>query len=104
MLVSCQIPWDDDERLLEDLFREEIRMTLGRGFRDLYIFGTAGEGYAVDRSRFERIVTIFREETDDAEIFPQVGVIGLSTACVQERIEFAYRLGFRMFQISLPCW
>ena len=104
MLVSCQIPWDENERLLEDLFREEIRMTLGRGFRDLYIFGTAGEGYAVDTPRFQRVVEIFAEETRGASIFPQVGVIGLSTATVRERLAFAYKAGFRVFQISLPSW
>jgi dihydrodipicolinate synthase/N-acetylneuraminate lyase len=104
ILVSCQIPWDENEELMEDLFREEIRMTLRRGLRDLYIFGTAGEGYAVDRARFERIATIFREETSIEGVFPQVGVIGLSTAAVKERISFAYALGFRMFQISLPSW
>jgi dihydrodipicolinate synthase/N-acetylneuraminate lyase len=33
-----------------------------------------------------------------------VGVIGLSTANVVERVSFAYERGFRAFQISLPCW
>jgi dihydrodipicolinate synthase/N-acetylneuraminate lyase len=33
-----------------------------------------------------------------------VGVIGLSTANVVERIEIAHDLGFRAFQISLPGW
>jgi dihydrodipicolinate synthase/N-acetylneuraminate lyase len=104
ILVSCQIPWDENEQLMEDLFRDEIRMTLRRGLRNLYIFGTAGEGYAVDRPRFERIATIFREETLGEGVFPQVGAIGLSTAAVRERLAFAYDLGFRMFQISLPSW
>jgi dihydrodipicolinate synthase/N-acetylneuraminate lyase len=104
ILVSCEIPWDEEERLLEPVFREEVRHTLAQGFPNLYIFGTAGEGYAVDTPRFQRIVEIFREETGGEGIFPQVGVIGLSTAIVRERIAFAYKLGFRTFQISLPCW
>ena len=33
-----------------------------------------------------------------------VGVIGLSTAQIVERIEYAHDVGFRMFQISLPSW
>lgn len=33
-----------------------------------------------------------------------VGVIGLSTANIVERIRFAYNVGFRVFQISLPTW
>lgn len=104
LLVSCEIPWDDQEKLIEPVFREEIRHTLAQGFNNLYIFGTAGEGYAVDTPAFQRIVQIFYEETRGENIFPQVGVIGLSTAMVCERIRFAYKVGFRAFQISLPCW
>ena len=104
ILVSCEIPWDDDENLVEDLFREEVRHTLKTGFNNLYIFGTAGEGYAVDTARFQQIVKIFHEETRGDDIFPQVGIIGLSTANIVERISFAYDTGFRTFQISLPSW
>src|SRR5262249_38093215 len=60
--------------------------------------------YAVDNPRFQHIVEIFREETSGENIFPQVGVIGLSTATVREKIAFAYKIGFRVFQISLPSW
>jgi dihydrodipicolinate synthase/N-acetylneuraminate lyase len=104
ILVSCEIPWDDDEHFMEGLFREEVRGMLAHGYRDLYIFGTAGEGYAVDRARFERIVTVFAEETLRDGVHPQVGVIALSTANVLERISLAYERDFRTFQISLPCW
>lgn len=103
LLVSCEIPWDEQERLIESVFREEIRHTLAH-FNNLYIFGTAGEGYAVDTPTFRRIVDIFSEETRGEDIFPQVGVIGLSSAAVRERIAYAHEVGFRTFQISLPCW
>jgi dihydrodipicolinate synthase/N-acetylneuraminate lyase len=103
LLVSCEVPWDEQERLLEPVFRNEIRHTLAH-FQDLYIFGTAGEGYAVDTPAFQRIVQIFYEETRGEDVYPQVGVIGLSTAAVCERIAYAYKVGFRTFQISLPCW
>jgi dihydrodipicolinate synthase/N-acetylneuraminate lyase len=103
ILVSCEIPWDEEERLIEPVFRQAIRHTLA-DFNNLYIFGTAGEGYAVDTPIFQHIVEIFYEETRGENIFPQVGVIGLSTATVRERIAYAYKAGFRTFQISLPCW
>jgi dihydrodipicolinate synthase/N-acetylneuraminate lyase len=103
ILVSCEIPWDENERLLEEVFRREVRMVLPH-FNHLYIFGTAGEGYAVDTPRFQRIVRIFWEETRGPAIYPMVGVIGLSTANLVERIGFAYAVGFRTFQISLPSW
>jgi len=104
ILVSCQVPWDESEQLLEQLFREEIRYYLRSGFRDVYIFGTAGEGHAVDTELYCRIAQIFWEETSAPGVSPMVGVIGLSTAMVLERIGRAHRLGFRMFQISLPSW
>jgi dihydrodipicolinate synthase/N-acetylneuraminate lyase len=104
ILVSCEIPWDERDRLLADIFREQIRNFLALGFRHVYIFGTAGEGYAVDNSRFRQITQIFHEETRGDNVLPQVGVIGLSTLAIRERIDTAYDLGFRAFQISLPCW
>jgi dihydrodipicolinate synthase/N-acetylneuraminate lyase len=103
VLVSCEVPWDEEERLIETVFRQEVRHTLAE-FNNLYIFGTAGEGYAVDTPTFQRLVEIFYEETRGENVFPQVGVIGLSTATVRERIAFAYKVGFRTFQISLPSW
>ena len=104
ILVSCEIPWNRGKELLEDVFREEIRSVLGRGYRDLYIFGTAGEGYAVDTATFRQIVEIFHEETRDSSVRPMVGVIDLSTSKVIERIAVAWEVGFRTFQIALPCW
>lgn len=104
ILVSCEIPWDEDENLLEDVFRREVQITLARGFDHLYIFGTAGEGYAVDTPRFQRIAEIFREETQGRSVHPMVGLIGLSTANVVERLALAHDIGFRTFQISLPAW
>jgi dihydrodipicolinate synthase/N-acetylneuraminate lyase len=104
VLISCEIPWDEHERLVEAVFRQEVRLVLAKGFNNLYVFGTAGEGYAVDTARFQQIVRIFHEETRAAGVHAQVGVIGLSTANILERIEFAYRTGFRIFQVSLPSW
>jgi len=104
ILVSCEIPWDDDEQLLEEVFRREIRSVLQQHFTHIYVFGTAGEGYAVDTARFQRIVQVFYEETRGENIYPMVGVIGLSTANIVERIAFAHQAGFRIFQISMPAW
>ena len=63
VLVSCEIPWDDRERFDEALFRAEVRSALAKGFRHVYVFGAAGEGYAVDGPRFRDTVTVFRDET-----------------------------------------
>lgn len=89
---------------MEDLFRREVQTVLAQGFKNVYIFGTAGEGYAIDTVRFRQIVRIFREETNNPDTHAMVGVIGLSTANIIERIQMAYEAGFRTFQISLPSW
>ena len=98
ILVSCEIPWDGNERVLEDVFRREVRHVL-RHFNHLYIFGTAGEGYAVDSARFRQIVDLFYEETRGENVHPMVGVIGLSTANIVERIAYAHDVGFRTFEL-----
>jgi dihydrodipicolinate synthase/N-acetylneuraminate lyase len=103
ILVSCEAPWDENDQLLEEVFRRQVQM-VRQHFNHLYIFGTAGEGYAVDTARFGQIVRIFHEETRGPDLYPQVGVIGLSTANIIERIALAYEVGFRIFQISLPSW
>ena len=104
VMVTIVCPWDEQERLAEDVFRAEIRDAVAKGFRRMYVFGTAGEGYAVDTARFTRVVEVFGDELLGTETTPIVGVIGLSTGNVIERIRIAHDLGFRDFQISLPSW
>jgi dihydrodipicolinate synthase/N-acetylneuraminate lyase len=104
ILISCEIPWDEREKFVEPIFRQEVQHLLKLGFLQLYIFGTAGEGYAVDTARFTQIAKVFFEETRGECPFPQVGLIGLSTANVCERLEIAMAIGFRDFQLALPSW
>src|SRR4051794_32129146 len=104
VMVSALCPWDADEQLDEAMFRHQIACLAGSGFRHVYVFGTAGEGYAVDSARFRQVIEVFGDETSKHGITPMVGVIGLSTANVLERLRVAYDVGFREFQFSLPSW
>ena len=104
VMVTVVCPWDDAEQLDEAVFRRVIRHALDAGFRHLYVFGTAGEGYAVDSDRFRRVIEVFGDELAGTDATPMIGVIGLSTANVLERLRVAHDLGFRAFQISLPSW
>jgi len=104
VMVSALCPWDEAEHLDEAMFRREIGCLAAAGFRHVYVFGTAGEGYAVDTDRFRRVIDAFADETVKHAITPMIGVIGLSTANVLERIAIAHDLGFREFQVSLPSW
>lgn len=103
-MVSIVCPWDNRDRLDEPIFRRAIRHALSSDFRQIYVFGTAGEGYAVDSARFRRVADVLRDETAGTDAEPMVGVIGLSTANVVERLGAAHELGFRAFQVSLPSW
>lgn len=89
---------------MEDVFRRQVRHILRGLTRDVYIFGTAGEGHAVTDRQFADICTVFREETDRPDVRAMVGVISLSQGQMIERIESARAMGFRYFQISLPSW
>jgi hypothetical protein len=104
MLGTCCLPWDEDGAFLENVFRAGVRTLVRGGLRDLYVFGTAGEGYAVTDALFDRVVRVFVEEATDLGVPPMVGVISLSLPTVVERIERAANLGVRRFQLSLSSW
>jgi dihydrodipicolinate synthase/N-acetylneuraminate lyase len=104
ILATCVIPWDEQGEFLEDLFRHQVRVMAAQVSKQLYVFGTAGEGYAVTDSQFERIVRVFHDEMRSQQAEPMVGVISLSLPAILERIETARRIGVRQFQVSLPCW
>lgn len=104
ILGTVCVPWDDDFGLAEEIFRRQVRLLLGAGLGNLYVFGTAGEGYAVTDAMFRRVATVFHEEMRASTGLCQLGVIGLSVAQVKERIDAGLEIGFRMFQISLPSW
>jgi dihydrodipicolinate synthase/N-acetylneuraminate lyase len=102
MLAACPTAWDADYRLDEHQFRREVQLVIEGGFDHLYVFGTGSEGYAVDTARFTQVARAFWEEAHQAH--PMIGVIGLSTANIVERLRIAYEIGFREFQVSLPSW
>lgn len=104
ILATCCVPWHEDFTLDEPVFRAGIRHLAGSGLRDLYVFGTAGEGYAVNERQFDEIVRSFGEETQSLGLSPMVGVISLSLSTVIERIERCLERGIDLFQISLPSW
>jgi dihydrodipicolinate synthase/N-acetylneuraminate lyase len=104
ILATAVVPWTEDWRFDEATFRREIALQLAAGYRDLYIFGTAGEGHAVSDDQFRQIIRVFVDALAGSSVQPMVGVISLSLATVLDRIAVALDLGARRFQISLPSW
>ncbi len=104
ILATCCVPWNEGCVFAAEIFRRQVRRLIAHGIRDLYIFGTAGEGYAVTDRQFDEIARVFLDETHDDGVQAMVGVINLSLGTVIERIERARELGVRRFQLSLPSW
>lgn len=105
LLCAACIPWIEDNQLDVPLFRKGVRLLCENGAGSIYLFGTAGEGYAVNREQYLQIVSAFMDEMKNfPDVIPMVGVISLSMTEVKERITMAAQLGVRYFQISFPSW
>lgn len=103
-LGAALIPWKEDFTLDEALFRKGLRGMTGGGLKYIYTFGTAGEGFAVDDDEFLHINSIFIEELKAVGATPIIGCISLSAVQMIRRLQSAYELGARDFQISFPSW
>jgi len=104
MLGAVDIPWSPDLTLDETSFRNLLGRLSTLGAHQLYVMGTAGEGYAMTDDRFKRVVDVFVDAMRGAGVGMQVGVISLATEEVIDRVRYAHDLGVRSFQISLPSW
>jgi dihydrodipicolinate synthase/N-acetylneuraminate lyase len=104
ILATAVVPWTERLEFDEDRFCRQVQ-TIARGLtRQIYIFGTAGEGYAVTESQFDRIAATFWRSARENEVSPMLGIISLSLPTVIERIGRGHAFGFRTFQLSLPAW
>lgn len=104
MMAAACIPWNEQYRFEEPVFRKEVRAMVGANLKSIYIFGTAGEGFAVSDEMFETIAAVFRDEMKAPGLMPMVCVISVSLPQMIHRIERAYGIGFRDFQLAFPPW
>lgn len=104
IIATACVPWTPDYAFDEDLFRKVVRHMLAAGISHIYLFGTAGEGYALTNAQFTAIVRAFADEMKVPGRRPMVGVIGTALAEIVERIGIAHGMGVREFQVSLPPW
>ena len=104
VLGTICLPWRDGQ-LDRQLFQRTIHNLAGAGMRDLYVFGTAGEGHTVTEAQFREVTKLFVDTVAIAKAAPpMVGVINLSLPTVLERIAFGANLGVKTFQFCLPAW
>ena len=103
-LSDCVLPWTEDFELDVPVYEAHIQASLDAGYRNIYLTGTAGEGYALSEKRFRQVVEVFADMTVRPGIDPQVATISTSMEHMMDRMAFCYEKGIRMFQITLPCW
>lgn len=103
MATAC-LPWNESFEFMEEMFRQQVTDLQQMGLRHIYLFGTAGEGYAVSDEQFEHIVRVFASSSQGTDMQPIVGLISLSFQTMLQRAKKAYALGIRDFQISFPSW
>jgi len=104
MLATAVIPWTPAFEFDEERFHRQVQTIAGDLTRYIYIFGTAGEGYAVSEKQFDQISKAFWLSARQAGAAPMVGIISLSTTAVIDRIERCRAIGFQTFQLSIPSW
>lgn len=104
ILATCCVPWNERFDFEADIFRRSVRHQVASGIRDLYIFGTAGEGYAVTECQFDEVTRVFLDEAKQGGANAMIGLISQSLPTIIERIERAREMGARRFQLSLPNW
>jgi dihydrodipicolinate synthase/N-acetylneuraminate lyase len=104
ILATAVVPWNERYEFDEATFRRQVHTIARHLTRHIYVFGTAGEGYAVSESQFDRIARAFWESAAECQAEPMLGVISLSLPTIIDRIRRGRSLGFRIFQLSLPSW
>ena len=68
LLAACDTPWTESFQLDEGIFRRHIAHQLASGAENIYVMGTAGEGYAVTDAQFRQIVDVFVDATAGADV------------------------------------
>lgn len=104
MMTAACVPWNENYEFAEAVFRKEVQAMVAADIKSIYIFGTAGEGYAVSDETFATVAAVFRDEMKAPGLLPMVCVIGVSMQEMVKRIGIAYELGFRDFQLAFPAW
>lgn len=104
MMATALIPWDVNFNFMPEVFEKQVNHMISGGLKHIYLFGTAGEGYAVSNRQFETIVRLFSGLMASDGLFPMVGLVDMSVSRMKEKLEIAYSYGIREFQFSLPNW
>lgn len=105
MMCAACVPWTKDFKFDEAAFKKEVKHLVDNDAKSIYIFGTAGEGYAVNTEVYTQVVKALLEEcSKKPDVMPMAGIISTSMMDIIDRITIAKNIGCKDFQIALPCW
>lgn len=104
IMATAVVPWDENYKFQKNIFNKQLEHLAEHKLKNIYLFGTAGEGYAVNNRQFKDIAVTFADTSKALGTTPMVGLIDFSVSRMVEKLEIAYDLGIREFQFSLPSW
>lgn len=104
ILATACLPWTQNDEFDRSRFKTEVESLVRQDIRHIYLFGTAGEGYAVTDRQFEQITACFVELMAGQNANPIIGLLSLSLPSMLDRLRRAYDLGIRSFLFALPAW
>ena len=86
-------PVDDDDRVDEPAFRQQIRRLIGAGVHGIFVGGSAGEGPLLTDAEWARMVAIARDEVGE-QVFLLGGAMDTSTRRVLDKVRMLRELGY----------
>ena len=104
ILATACLPWKNKNVFDQEVFARQVKLLIESNVKHIYLFGTAGEGYALTDEEFEHVVSIFADIMKGEDLFPMVGIISLSLGTMLKRIKIARGYGISDFMFTLPCW
>ena len=86
ILATAVVPWTERLEFDEARFRRQVHTIARTLTKHIYIFGTAGEGHAVNEQQFDQISQAFWLSAQEAGVSPMVGLISLSLPTIIARM------------------
>ena len=103
--AAVPMPWDEQDRLDEAAYRENIERMCRAGVHGVYTTGSTGEFYALDFEEFTRMVDIQDELCGRYGMPLQIGCAADCTRKTLRMVEYAAaRQHVGAVQVTLPYW
>lgn len=100
--VAIAMPFDDQDRFDEAVFRENIRRLHAAGVHGIYTTDSDGEFYAIELDEFRTITGVLADETQRLGLPAQVGVTWCNTQGMIDRLRYAAGVGILGAHVGHP--